>query len=28
MKALEDIEMLEFSTQHFGEDTYRVEKGD
>jgi len=28
MKALEDTEMLEFSTQHFGEDIYRVEKGD
>ena len=28
MKALEDTEILEFSTQHFGEDVYRVEKVD
>ena len=28
MKALEDTEMFEFSTQHFDEDSYRVEKGD
>lgn len=28
MIALEDTEMFEFSTQHFDEDSYRVEKGD
>tara|TARA_R100000805_G_C3625463_1_gene134411 strand:- start:591 stop:950 length:360 start_codon:yes stop_codon:yes gene_type:complete len=28
MKALKDTEMFEFSTQHFDEDSYRVEKGD
>lgn len=28
MTALEDTEMFEFSTQHFDEDSYRVEKGD
>jgi mannose-6-phosphate isomerase-like protein (cupin superfamily) len=28
MLALEDTEMLEFSTQHFEEDSYRVKRGD
>lgn len=28
MKGLEDTEMFEFSTQHFDEDSIRVEKGD
>ena len=28
MIALEDTEMFEFSTQHFDEDSYRIEKGD
>jgi mannose-6-phosphate isomerase-like protein (cupin superfamily) len=28
MLALEDTEMFEFSTQHFDEDSYRIEKGD
>lgn len=28
MKALEDTELFEFSTQHFDEDSYRIEKGD
>lgn len=28
MTALEDTEMYEFSTQHFDEDSYRLEKGD
>lgn len=28
MTALEDTEMFEFSTQHFDEDSIRVEKGD
>lgn len=28
MLALEDTELFEFSTQHFDEDSYRVEKGD
>lgn len=28
MIALEDTEMFEFSTQHFDEDSYRVQKGD
>jgi mannose-6-phosphate isomerase-like protein (cupin superfamily) len=27
MLALEDTEMFEFSTQHFDEDSYRVQKG-
>ena len=26
--ALEDTELFEFSTQHFDEDSYRLEKGD
>jgi quercetin dioxygenase-like cupin family protein len=26
--ALEDSEIIEFSTQHFDEDSYRLEKGD
>jgi hypothetical protein len=25
---LEDTELFEFSTQHFDEDSYRLEKGD
>ena len=28
MVALEDTELFEFSTEHFDEDSYRVEKGD
>ena len=28
MFALEDTELFEFSTQHFDEDSYRLEKGD
>ena len=28
MKALEDTELFEFSTQHFDSDSYRIEKGD
>ncbi|HZY58384.1 MAG TPA: hypothetical protein VFE56_01395 [Candidatus Binataceae bacterium] len=28
MEALEDAELLEFSTQHFDSDSHRVEKGD
>lgn len=28
MYALEDTELFEFSTQHFDEDSYRIEKGD
>ena len=28
MIALEDTELFEFSTQHFDEDSYRIEKGD
>jgi mannose-6-phosphate isomerase-like protein (cupin superfamily) len=28
MIAIEDTEMYEFSTQHFDEDSYRIEKGD
>ena len=28
MEALEDSELFEFSTQHFEDDSYRVEKGD
>jgi len=28
MEALEDTTMFEFSTQHFDEDSYRIEKGD
>jgi mannose-6-phosphate isomerase-like protein (cupin superfamily) len=28
MFALEDSELFEFSTQHFDEDSYRIEKGD
>ena len=28
MYALEDTELFEFSTQHFDEDSYRLEKGD
>ena len=28
MFALEDTELFEFSTQHFDEDSYRIEKGD
>ena len=28
MIAIEDTEMFEFSTQHFDEDSYRIEKGD
>ena len=28
MKALEDTQMFEFSTQHFDSDSYRVIKGD
>ena len=26
--ALEDSEIIEFSTQHFDEDSYRIQKGD
>jgi mannose-6-phosphate isomerase-like protein (cupin superfamily) len=28
MLALEDSELFEFSTQHFEDDSYRIEKGD
>jgi len=28
MVALEDTELFEFSTQHFDEDSYRIQKGD
>ncbi len=28
MEALEDSELLEFSTQHFDSDSHRLEKGD
>ena len=28
MCALEDTELFEFSTQHFDDDSYRIEKGD
>ena len=28
MVALEDTELFEFSTQHFYEDSYRIQKGD
>jgi mannose-6-phosphate isomerase-like protein (cupin superfamily) len=28
MKAIEDTELFEFSTQHFEDDSYRVIKGD
>lgn len=28
MIALEDTELIEFSTEHFEEDSYRIEKGD
>ena len=28
MYALEDTELFEFSTQHFDDDSYRLEKGD
>jgi quercetin dioxygenase-like cupin family protein len=28
MEALEDSTMFEFSTQHFEEDSYRIQKGD
>ena len=28
MIALEDTELFEFSTEHFDEDSYRIEKGD
>jgi len=28
MEALEDTELFEFSTEHFDEDSYRIEKGD
>jgi quercetin dioxygenase-like cupin family protein len=28
MLAIEDSELFEFSTQHFDEDSYRIEKGD
>jgi quercetin dioxygenase-like cupin family protein len=28
MQALEDTELFEFSTQHFDDDSYRIEKGD
>jgi mannose-6-phosphate isomerase-like protein (cupin superfamily) len=28
MKAIEDTELFEFSTQHFDDDSYRVIKGD
>jgi quercetin dioxygenase-like cupin family protein len=28
MFALEDTELFEFSTQHFDEDSYRLERGD
>ncbi len=28
LKALEESEIIEFSTQHFEEDSYRIERGD
>tara|TARA_R110000824_G_scaffold400848_1_gene609539 strand:+ start:504 stop:851 length:348 start_codon:yes stop_codon:yes gene_type:complete len=28
MEALEDSELMEFSTQHFESDSYRIQKGD
>jgi len=28
MEALEDSELIEFSTEHFEDDSYRIEKGD
>ena len=28
MEALEDSELFEFSTQHFEEDSYRIQRGD
>jgi hypothetical protein len=28
MDALEDAELLDFSTQHFDSDSYRLERGD
>lgn len=28
MTALENTELFEFSTEHFDEDSYRIEKGD
>ena len=28
MRALEDTELIEFSTQHLDEDSYRLQKGD
>ena len=28
MEAIEDTELFEFSTQHFDEDSYRLQKGD
>ena len=28
MIALEDTELFEFSTQHFDEDSHRIQKGD
>lgn len=28
MIALEDSELFEFSTQHFEDDSYRIQKGD
>jgi len=28
MKAITDVELFEFSTQHFDSDSYRIIKGD
>jgi hypothetical protein len=28
MEALTDVELFEFSTQHFDEDSIRIERGD
>ena len=28
MKALEESDLFEFSTEHFEEDSYRIERGD
>ncbi len=28
MEAIEDTELFEFSTEHFDEDSYRIDKGD
>lgn len=28
MTAIEDSDLIEFSTQHFEEDSYRIERGD